>query len=146
MSVVKPAAATHGAVCITSLYPKFKGSHFGLPPTSRSVHKMTGLGGKIVGTMTYADGLHSSWCPSSPLALFRFQSFGKCSARLLKKDFEECCCGTQVQLCDRYPVSNIDNPVRISNEPVRAGGPVRLSNESVRNDKNLQPGAVKLVL
>ena len=34
------------AVGITSWYPKFNGSHFGLPPSS--VHKMTGLGGKFV--------------------------------------------------------------------------------------------------
>ena len=38
---------------------------------------------------------------------------------------------------DDYPVSNIDDPVWISNEPVRIGGPVRLSNEPVRVIKNL---------
>ena len=31
---------TMGAVCITSLHPKFNGSHFGLPPSS--IHRMTG--------------------------------------------------------------------------------------------------------
>ena len=41
-----------GAVRITSLYPNFNGSHFGLPPGS--IHKMTGLGGKMVWTMTQA--------------------------------------------------------------------------------------------
>ena len=37
---------TMGLVRITSWYPKFNGSHFGLPPSS--IHKMTGLGGKMV--------------------------------------------------------------------------------------------------
>ena len=32
-----------GLVRITSLYPKLKGGHFGLPPSS--IHEMTGLGG-----------------------------------------------------------------------------------------------------
>ena len=31
------------AVCITSWYPDFNGSHFGLSPSS--IHRMTGLGG-----------------------------------------------------------------------------------------------------
>ena len=31
---------TMGATCITSLHPKFNGSHFGLPPSS--IHRMTG--------------------------------------------------------------------------------------------------------
>ena len=31
-------------VCITSWYPKFNGSHFGLPPSS--IHRMTGQSGK----------------------------------------------------------------------------------------------------
>ena len=34
---------------VTSWYPRFNGSHFGLPPSS--IHKMTGLGGKMVSTM-----------------------------------------------------------------------------------------------
>ena len=35
-----------GPVRITSWYPNFNGSHFGLPPSS--IHRMTGLGGKFV--------------------------------------------------------------------------------------------------
>ena len=47
-------------VRITLWYPKFNGSHFGLPPSS--VHRMTGLGGKFVGTMTYSHRPHFlSW-------------------------------------------------------------------------------------
>ena len=34
-------------VPIASWYPKLKGSHFGLPPSS--VHRMTGLGGRVNG-------------------------------------------------------------------------------------------------
>ena len=41
-----------GLVRITSWYPNFNGSHFGLPPSS--THEMTGLGGKFVWTMTYS--------------------------------------------------------------------------------------------
>ena len=33
---------------------------------------------------------------------------------------------------DDYPVRNIDEPVRLSNEPARIGGPARLRNEPVR--------------
>ena len=36
---------------------KFNESHFGLPPSS--IHKMTGLGGKMVWAMTYAHRLQS---------------------------------------------------------------------------------------
>ena len=35
-----------GLVRITSWYPNFNGSHFGLPPSS--IHRMTGLGGNFV--------------------------------------------------------------------------------------------------
>ena len=42
---------------ITSWYPNFNGSHFGLPPSS--IHRMTGLCGNFPYTMTYA---HSSHC------------------------------------------------------------------------------------
>ena len=51
-----------GAVRITSLYPKFNGSHFGLPPSS--MHKMTGLGGKMVWMMMYAHRPHFDLPPS----------------------------------------------------------------------------------
>ena len=37
---------------------------------------------------------------------------------------------------DDYPVRNIDEPVRLSNEPARIGDPVRLRNEPVRVVKN----------
>ena len=40
------------AVCITSWYPKFNGSHFDLPPSS--IHRMTGLGGNMAWMMMYA--------------------------------------------------------------------------------------------
>ena len=39
-----------GPVCTTSWYTEFNGSHFGLPPSS--IHRMTGLGGNFVWTMT----------------------------------------------------------------------------------------------
>ena len=37
-------------------YPKFNGSHFGLPPSS--IPRMTGLGGKTVCMMTYLHRSH----------------------------------------------------------------------------------------
>ena len=46
-----------GLVLIASLYPEFNGSHFGLPPSS--IHQMTGLGGKMVSTMTYLQKSHN---------------------------------------------------------------------------------------
>ena len=39
-------------VRITSWYPNFNGSHFGLPPSE--IHRMTGLPPKIMWTMTYS--------------------------------------------------------------------------------------------
>ena len=47
MMRIKNLSARIGAVCITSLYPKFmiNGSHFSQPPSY--IHKMTGLDGKI---------------------------------------------------------------------------------------------------
>ena len=46
-----------GLVRITSWYPEFNGSHFaGLPPSS--IHRMTGLGGKMVWTMTHSNRRH----------------------------------------------------------------------------------------
>ena len=41
-----PPDVTMGLVRITSRYPKFNGSHFGLPPSE--IHRMTGLPPKIV--------------------------------------------------------------------------------------------------
>ena len=41
---------------ITSWYPNFNGSHFGLPPSE--IHNMTGLPPKIVWTMTYSHRPH----------------------------------------------------------------------------------------
>ena len=46
-----------GLVRITSWYPNFNGSHFGLPPSE--IHRMTGLPPKIVWTMTYLHRAHS---------------------------------------------------------------------------------------
>ena len=46
-----------GLVRITSWYPVFNGSHFGLPPSE--IHRMTGLPPKIVWTMTYSHRPHS---------------------------------------------------------------------------------------
>ena len=43
-------------VRITSCYPNFNGSHFGLPPSE--IHRMTGLPPKIVWTMTYSHRPH----------------------------------------------------------------------------------------
>ena len=45
-----------GLVRITSWYPNFNGSHFGLPPSE--IHRMTGLPPKIVWTMTYSHRPH----------------------------------------------------------------------------------------
>ena len=45
-----------GLVRITSWYPNFNGSHFGLPPSE--IHRMTGLPPKIVWTMTYSHRSH----------------------------------------------------------------------------------------
>ena len=45
-----------GLVRITSWYPNFNGSHFGLPPTE--IHRMTGLPPIIVWTMTYSHRPH----------------------------------------------------------------------------------------
>ena len=45
-----------GAVRITSLNPKFNGSHFGLPPQQYPQNDW--LGGKFPYTMTYAHGPH----------------------------------------------------------------------------------------
>ena len=45
-----------GTARITSLYPKFNGSHFALPPSS--IHRMTGLDGNFPHTMTYAHKPH----------------------------------------------------------------------------------------
>ena len=45
-----------GLVRITSWYPNFNGSHFGLPPSE--IHRMTGLPPKIVWTMTYSHKPH----------------------------------------------------------------------------------------
>ena len=47
---------TKGLVRITSWYPNFNGSHFGLPPSE--IHRMTGLPPKIVWTMTYSHRPH----------------------------------------------------------------------------------------
>ena len=49
-----------GPVHITSWYPEFNGSHFGLPHSK--IHRMTGLGGKMVWTMTYSHRPHWWWC------------------------------------------------------------------------------------
>ena len=45
-----------GLVRITSQYPNFNGSHFGLPPSE--IHRMTGLPPKIVWTMVYSHRPH----------------------------------------------------------------------------------------
>ena len=43
---IPPSHRSMGLVRITSWYPEFNGSHFGLPPNT--IHQMTGLGGKMV--------------------------------------------------------------------------------------------------
>ena len=50
-------------VRITSLYPNFNGSYFGL--TTSSIHKMTGLGGNFPYTLTYAHRPH--WFLRAPM-------------------------------------------------------------------------------
>ena len=57
-----------GAARITSWHPNFNGSHFGLPPSS--IHEMTGLGGKMVWTMTYAHRPYFVLLPQ--MCLFTF--------------------------------------------------------------------------
>ena len=49
-------AQAMGLVRITSWYPNFNGSHFGLPPSK--IHRMTGLPPKILRTMTYSHRPH----------------------------------------------------------------------------------------
>ena len=51
------SAMKMGLVRITSWYPNFNGSHFGLPPSE--IHRMTGLPPKIVWNMTYSHRPHS---------------------------------------------------------------------------------------
>ena len=48
-------------VRITSWYPNFNGSHFGLPPSE--IHRMTGLPPKTAWTMTYRTGPISNLTP-----------------------------------------------------------------------------------
>ena len=48
-----------GLVRITSWYPNFIGSHFGLPPSE--INRMTGLPPKIVWIMTYSHRPHFTW-------------------------------------------------------------------------------------
>ena len=66
-----------GLVRITSLYPNFNGSHFGLPPSS--IPRMIGLGGKFVWTMTYSHGPRYQlyglgFCITSLLLLYHLSS------------------------------------------------------------------------
>ena len=51
-----PQAHINGGCAHYVMVSKFNGSHFGLPPSS--IHQMTGLGGKMVWTMTYAHRPH----------------------------------------------------------------------------------------
>ena len=53
------ALAPTGLVQITSWYPEINGSHFGLPLSS--IHKMAGLGGKMVWIMMYSYRPHCCW-------------------------------------------------------------------------------------
>ena len=48
-----------GLARITSLYPNFNGSHFGLPPRSIHRYRLTGLPPKMVWTMTYSHKPHA---------------------------------------------------------------------------------------
>ena len=52
--LIFPWGSWMGLVRITSWYPNFNGSHFGLPPSS--INRMTGLGGKIAWTDVFAQG------------------------------------------------------------------------------------------
>ena len=57
-----------GLVRITSWYPNFNGSHFGLPPSEiHTDHRMTGLPPKMVWTMTYSHRPH--WVTNTLLLL-----------------------------------------------------------------------------
>ena len=53
---VSVVAFTMGLVRITSWYPNFNGSHFGLPPSE--ILRITGLPPKIACTMTYSHVPH----------------------------------------------------------------------------------------
>ena len=57
-----------GLVRITSWYPNFNGSHFGLPPSE--IHRMTGLPPKIVWTMTYSHRPHQGETLEKKLCLY----------------------------------------------------------------------------
>ena len=63
-----------GLVRITSWYPNFNGSHFGLPPSE--IHRMTGLPPKIVWTMTYSHRPHCSVPKSADPRVRNFYSYG----------------------------------------------------------------------
>ena len=58
-----------GLVRISSWYPSFNGSHFGLPPSE--MHRMNGLPPKTVWTMTYS---HRPHCWNRPIAQWRHAS------------------------------------------------------------------------
>ena len=64
-----------GLVRITSWYPNFNGSHFGLPPSE--IHRMTGLPPKIVLTMTYS---HRPYCSDG--AFIAYATCQVCKATL----------------------------------------------------------------
>ena len=53
---VKPFDPLKWGLCALCHGIKFNGSHFDLPP--RLIHRMTGLGGKVVWTMTYSHRPH----------------------------------------------------------------------------------------
>ena len=72
-----------GLVPITSWYPNFKGSQFGLPPSE--IHRMTGLPPKIVWTMTYSHRPHQcdSWIPFLCVGILLFVAMGHWPVDLL---------------------------------------------------------------
>ena len=61
----------------------------------------------------------------SDVSIFKLDSAGNTVVELV------------VSSCNGYPVSNIDDPVSINNEPVRADSPIQLRTEPVRVAPNL---------
>ena len=74
-----------GPARITSWYPKFNGSHFGLSPSS--IHRMTGLGDKMVWTVSYLHRHHTIDCFQERQERLTSLDFSSSSIRLTRRSF-----------------------------------------------------------
>ena len=98
-----------GLVRIMSWYPEVNGSHCGLPPSS--IHRMTGLGGKMVWTLTYSHRPHSffdfapalcrSVCPPLLLHVLLYPVFLTVEALKWCRWFVDVHCRACVKFCKR---------------------------------------------